>query len=173
MVAGRPGNQSGCRQPQGQWVTARKPIDAVEIVALDAVLAQERLSVGARHVAKREAPEQPPHRRRPAGHRAFATGEHDPDAIAEGGHEGGPSHPRFRIKLSCLARHSRNPDQHMAGGTLNLPAGKLFATLQMLLAVRTRELEFAHTFLSGFGPNMHQNQARRNGLISGSSESRL
>jgi hypothetical protein len=38
----------------------------------------------------------------------------------------------------------------MTGGTLNLPAGKLFTTLQMLLAMRTRKLEFAHKFCAVF-----------------------
>ena len=60
----------------------------LEIVAIDAVLAEKRLGVVARQVAQREAPEQPPERCRPAGHRAFAAREHDPDAIAERGHEG-------------------------------------------------------------------------------------
>ena len=40
MVAGRPRDQRGCRQAQGQRVTAGEPIDPIEIVAIDAVLAE-------------------------------------------------------------------------------------------------------------------------------------
>jgi hypothetical protein len=45
----------------------------------------------------------------------------------------GKAHARRRI---------RNPDQVIAGGTLNLPASELGLTLERLIAVGTVELEF-------------------------------
>ena len=66
---------------------ARESVDSIEIVAVDTLLAEERLGVVARQVAERQAPEQPTDGRRPADHRAFTAREHDADGIAECGHE--------------------------------------------------------------------------------------
>jgi hypothetical protein len=71
------------------------------------------------------------------------------------GHERGPRHPGLRCKLDRVARNRRNANQDFAARALNLASGELFPTLQMLLAVRTSKLKFAHKQLDVFGQNMH------------------
>ena len=66
----RAGHERRRREAQGQRMPAREPLDALEVVAPDAVPAEQRLGVVARQVAQRQAPEQPAHRRstsRPSG----------------------------------------------------------------------------------------------------------
>jgi len=55
----------------------------------------------------------------------------------------------------------------MTRGALNLAAGELFATLQMLLALRTRKLEFGHTRLGYRCSKMHHGQALCNNRVRG------
>ena len=59
-------------------------------------------------------------------------------------HKGGPSHARLRRELSRLTGNSRDADENLAGGALNLAARELFATLEVLLAMRAGKLEIGH-----------------------------
>jgi hypothetical protein len=43
----------------------------------------------------------------------------------------------------------------MTAWTLELPSGELFATLQVLLAVRTGKFKLGHMRCAVFGQNMH------------------
>ena len=61
--------------------------------------------------------------------------------------KGGPGLAGFGVILGGSAGNCRNPDQVMAGGTLNLSARCLFVTLQVLLTVRTGEFELVHRLL--------------------------
>jgi hypothetical protein len=61
-----------------------------------------------------------------------------------GGNKGCPGHSRFRLILDCPSRNRWNPKEFIAAGTLNLLAGKLFVTGQMLFAMWTLKFEFAH-----------------------------
>ncbi|ERR1041385_325937 len=55
-----------------------------------------------------------------------------------------PGFSRFLNKLGGASGNRRNPHQLVARGALDLPAGELFVTLEMLLAMRTGEFEIAH-----------------------------
>jgi hypothetical protein len=59
---------------------------------------------------------------------------------------GGPSLTDFGLVIHGFARNRRNPDEMLAGRTLNFPAGKLLFALQMLLAMRAGELVRVHGF---------------------------
>ena len=65
----------------------RQPVDPLEVITGDAVLAQQRLGIVARQVAQRQAAEELTHRDRPARHRRLATGEDDADGVAQRGDE--------------------------------------------------------------------------------------
>src|SRR5665213_1592073 len=59
-------------------------------------------------------------------------------------HKRCPSLSRLRFVFHRPARDRRNADEMIAAGTLNFAAGKLLVALQMLLALRAGEFEFAH-----------------------------
>ncbi len=82
MVQLGPGHECGCGQAQRQGVAPGQPVDALEVIAGDTVLAQQRLGIVARQVTKRQAAEELTHRRRPARHRRLATCEDDADGVA-------------------------------------------------------------------------------------------
>ena len=60
-----------------------------------------------------------------------------------------PSHPGLRLILDRLASQGWNADEMIATRTLYLPTGVLLTALQVLVAVRTVEFEFAHSILKG------------------------
>ena len=57
-----------------------------------------------------------------------------------------PGHPRLRLVIALLNhRRGRGDDNEMvAAGALDLPAGKLAVALDVLIAMRAGEFEFAH-----------------------------
>jgi hypothetical protein len=60
------------------------------------------------------------------------------------GHVRGPGLAGFRLDVGEAGARWRigNADEHVAGGTLNLPAGELWFALQRLVAVGAIEFEF-------------------------------
>jgi hypothetical protein len=62
----------------------------------------------------------------------------------DGRHVGRPGLAGFGFVFDRFPRHVRDGDEMIAAGTLDLPAGELFLALQMLLAMRALEFEFAH-----------------------------
>jgi len=62
--------------------------------------------------------------------------------------ERGPGLAGFHLELSGPARDGRDVQEDMAAWALNLPAGKLFVTLQVLFAFRARKFEFAHVMVT-------------------------
>lgn len=76
--------------------------------------------------------------------------------LAPGRNEGGPGFSRLRRVLRRLARHGRDADEMLAAWALNLAPGKLLVTLQMLVASRAGEFEFAHSFEFGTAQIMEQ-----------------
>jgi hypothetical protein len=61
--------------------------------------------------------------------------------------EGGPGLTRLWAVLGRLTWDRRYADKYLAGRALDLPAGESFVTLQVLLAMRTGEFEFAHNVI--------------------------
>ena len=57
---------------------------------------------------------------------------------------GVPGHAGLRAVIGGMSRRRRNPDQVVAIRALDLPPGKLFLNLKVLITVRTIELEFTH-----------------------------
>lgn len=64
------------------------------------------------------------------------------------GHKRRPGLSGFGRVLGSLARDRRDANEMLAGGALDFAPGKLFVTLQMLVALRTGELELVHRALS-------------------------
>ena len=57
-----------------------------------------------------------------------------------------PGHARLRLIIALLndRRRRRNDDKMVAAGALDLSAGKLAVALDVLIAMRAGEFEFAH-----------------------------
>ena len=57
-----------------------------------------------------------------------------------------PGHPRLRLEIALLdnRRRWRDDDEMVAAGALDLSAGKFAVALDVLIAMRAGELEFAH-----------------------------
>ena len=61
-------------------------------------------------------------------------------------HERSPGHSRLRLVVAFRdnGRRGRDNDEMIAAGTLDLSAGELAVALDVLLAMRAGEFEFAH-----------------------------
>ena len=57
-----------------------------------------------------------------------------------------PGHARLRLVIALLhdRRRGRDDDEMVAAGALDLSAGKLGVALDVLIAMRAGEFEFAH-----------------------------
>jgi len=64
-----------------------------------------------------------------------------------GRNEGIPGHPGCRVELSRFAWRRWDANQVITVRTLKLASGMGFSSLQMLITVRTGELEFSHKLL--------------------------
>ena len=69
-------------------MTPGKPVDPVEVVAVDALLSEQLLGIVAGQVAQRESTEQATHAHRPARHRGFTAGEDDARVVLQRANEG-------------------------------------------------------------------------------------